>query len=1031
MTGMNDSVRAANRNNARYYYYQLSAGAKQIYDAMYQMYEQGIFKTGTQSYDLVENGHITEESLAACEGNFEGLLEDYGAARDAFYADYPDIFYVDFSNLAISVEGGSQGGYKAYLGKRDDKESYYVEGFTDSGQVEEAIGAHEARVNRITEGAGNAPTIREQVIYINNAVIEGTEYRLEEECGPGNRGHIRTSYGALVKGESLCEGYARAMKAVLDSMGITSVLVQGYYQEEDGSRKLHMWNYVQIDGKWYGLDATANDGMSGSSSQDTYLLADGSVMEAHHIPDGVMSPGGVCFTYPQLERSQTDNPDSGNTGTEEGGETSPDMGTVDNEGFKVVFSQNGLVVGYRDGTKEEGEVGVFKISYKGMGYQEAVEKEGVYILSRFYQYMPGSGENVPGNWGYSDPKPFMMPNRKDALIIANGNSKMLEFAVTTMPPKGPLYGEDLSMEDLKNNWNFQGTESDFLVSTGQLQNPKGNYVPSPYAVTLTPNATGYLRDDMTYSIKAVFNEQLEEYDGKTAGYKLTVQDGWSAVENSKIEEFEWDGDRTVTFKFTPSRMISDNYARYAFEITGLRGKGSLKVPDVFTYDVKKKISVCAYRPQGYYWNVFAKPELLEPGDLSCNGWKLSTGEKLEDVVTNITLVASKPELVVTTPDAEQNKDMLDKIENNMGDTVVKSATYNIELKMCNTSIVNTGSSVRMSVGFPEGYGPDSEGVVYKAYHFIKKDGKIVGVEPIDCVVTQYGLVIATKSFSPFAVAAVKEDNTEPIVKKVLLLNSAGGEVEGEPIRTLERAQSSQTVTVRAKDGYRLNSINLSGKELQITDDKVMNIELSFDTLVYDENIMDVNFVQEKPKEEKPKEERPKEDKHEESGSSGKKESGSGSSSEDSGSGQAAPAKAPAAQPQTQQPVQQTPAQPQTPAQTQTQASAQTKGQQSASGTSASGTKGGADISEPEDENEAADAGTEEDWLTASAKEQTDKETGTEKETKSDRDEKSQDTEEAFEAPSLNENKTFGIILASIAGVGAVSIGCIIFLRWRG
>ena len=181
-------------------------------------------------------------------------------------------------------------------------------------------------MNRITEGAGNAPTIREQVIYINNAVIEGTEYRLEEECGPGNRGHIRTSYGALVKGESLCEGYARAMKAVLDSMGITSVLVQGYYQEEDGSRKLHMWNYVQIDGKWYGLDATANDGMSGSSSQDTYLLADGSVMEAHHIPDGVMSPGGVCFTYPQLERSQTDNPDSGNTGTEEGGETSPDMG---------------------------------------------------------------------------------------------------------------------------------------------------------------------------------------------------------------------------------------------------------------------------------------------------------------------------------------------------------------------------------------------------------------------------------------------------------------------------------------------------------------------------------------------------------------------------------------------------------------------------------------------------------------------------------------------------------------------------------
>lgn len=101
LTGVGSSVKAENKNNERYYYNQLNADAKGIYDAMYKMYEKGIFKTGEQGYDLVANGHITSEQLAAY--NEKTILSVFGAARDAFYADYPDIFYVDFSSLSISV----------------------------------------------------------------------------------------------------------------------------------------------------------------------------------------------------------------------------------------------------------------------------------------------------------------------------------------------------------------------------------------------------------------------------------------------------------------------------------------------------------------------------------------------------------------------------------------------------------------------------------------------------------------------------------------------------------------------------------------------------------------------------------------------------------------------------------------------------------------------------------------------------------------------------------------------------------------
>ncbi len=102
---------------------------------------------------------------------------------------------------------------------------------------------------------------------------------------------------------------------------------------------------------------------------------------------------------------------------------------------------------------------------------------------------------------------------------------------------------------------------------------------------------------------------------------------------------------------------------------------------------------------------------------------LASGEKLEDVVSNVTIVASKPVLSVSEPDKNQKKEMLDKIKEE-GDTVLQSATYNIDLMLCNKSIVSTGSSVRISVGFPEGYGADTEGVVYKAYHFIKKGDRL-------------------------------------------------------------------------------------------------------------------------------------------------------------------------------------------------------------------------------------------------------------------------------------------------------------------
>lgn len=855
LAGGGGSVRAENRNHERYYYGQLNADAKGIYDAMSQMYEKGIFKTGKESYDLVANGHLTSEQLAAYGGNQEALLKVFGAARDAFYADYPEIFYVDFSNLSItvsekngpddSVSDNDVAVYGASLGTgRTD--TYFLQGFAGQSAVESAVREQESRINAIVEGAGKqSGSVREQVIYVNNAIIEGTVYT----AATGSNEYVRTSYGALIKGESLCEGYARAVKTVLDAMGIRSVLVQGNYRDSDGSDNLHMWNYVQIDGKWYGLDATANDGMKDGIDSTKYLLADKKVMEQNHRPNGVMSGAGFAFTYPQL----ADDGSEGEEGSPDEGD--PDQENPDSGAYKTVFQKDGLVVEYRDGTEFETETGVFKVSYKGMGYQEAVDQEQVYILSRFYQFMPGTGTYAVGNWGYSDPKPFAMPQLKDALIIANGNSKFIEFAITRKAPAGPLYKDDMTVEELKNNWNFQGTEADFLVSTGKLENPRGNFVPAPFPIRLTPSNTGALTSGKKCHIKAEFDERLETYDGQEVGYKLTINDGWSAEANSKIENLRWDGDRTVEFDLTTSPMLADNYARYYIQITGLRGKGSLKTPESFSYIAKKRIAVCSYRPQGIYLTVGAKPVLLEPGDLSYNGWQTSDGKKLVDVVDRIKLVASKPQLEVQDP-AQQSGQMLEQIKGQLGSNaeIMASATYDLRLMCCNHNIIHTGNSVRLMVGFPEGFSPEKGDVTYKAYHFrTGADGSLIP-EEISCITTAYGLMITCYSFSPYAIVAVKDPVGGPSVEqKLLVMNSEGGEVEiqganGDMICELKKQKESRTISIKAKDGYAINRIYLSDQgERKITNSKSMNLTITYEDLAGSNNILDVTFAEDKPK----------------------------------------------------------------------------------------------------------------------------------------------------------------------------------------
>lgn len=64
-----------------------------------------------------------------------------------------------------------------------------------------------------------------------------------------------TAYGTLVQEIAKCDGISFAMKWAMEEMGITCIVVDGDPTVGDIG---HAWNYILLDGEYYGLDVTAD-----------------------------------------------------------------------------------------------------------------------------------------------------------------------------------------------------------------------------------------------------------------------------------------------------------------------------------------------------------------------------------------------------------------------------------------------------------------------------------------------------------------------------------------------------------------------------------------------------------------------------------------------------------------------------------------------------------------------------------------------------------------------------------------------------
>lgn len=835
------------KNDTKFHYNQLNSEAKKIYSAMYEMYTSGVFKTGNENYDLSQNDkYVTQSELQSYTNGNTTLKEAMNVARYAFYADYPEVFYVNFQKLSLRVTKDNNDRYHAYLGS-GNKANYYTEGFTNQEQVEQAITDFNNKVNEIvakvestTVEEGKNPTT-EKIKQAHNEIINNTGYRLESDCTPGNEGFIGTPYGALIKQQAVCEGYARALKTVLDKLEINSILVQGTHQSEGTAAVPHMWNYVEVEKQtlarsnekvWYAIDCTLDDPFLRDTTIDKtdqdfkpgddikegfentrYCLIGTETMNKEHVAiETVEAAGNYTFKYPELNQ--------------------------EDYGIDSVTNINGLLVKFKqDGTEtEEYKAGDYYISYNNKGFVETA-KEGKYILMKSYYYLPSNEEWKVSQWGYFLPDVYAGGFRDygDHLYLTMPNSEYVEFAVTTLAPgdyqSNPKY------------LSYQGDESDFVAKSGKLYNPNGIYKSKPYVKTQTPRATATISVGPTYHVDVTYDDDLVfERNVTEIGYRMEST-GTTGVQESELTNLKFDGKNRITFDLKFSKMYADDGAHYRIYITGLVGKNSGKAPMEIIFGAVNEIS-CSYRMNlAKNWEVFGRPILMENEDLSMNDWETKDGTPVSDKLRN------RIALVTTRTTQQENNAMNDLMQDELqNQELITSETYNISLNVCKSYVVKTGHRLRIALGFPAGYGPEDAGVTFKAYHFMRNnEGEVTGVEEIPCVITQYGLIVTCDSFSPFAIAVVENDGTQVITDKtVVVSDSEGGTITGANreegnIVTLKENES-RTFNIKADEGYDIETITVCGEVIEISNKDTMNITVNYNDIKDGNCIIDAKFV---------------------------------------------------------------------------------------------------------------------------------------------------------------------------------------------
>lgn len=151
----------------------------------------------------------------------------------AVYNDHPELFWLETAYACKYKRTGQC--------VEIDLEFNRTAQELDSAKVE-----FNSQAGMITAGAQDLPDQYTKEKFVHDALLERISYSARAEMN-------QSAYSALVNGETVCAGYARAFQYILQQLGIPCYYCTGFAGES------HAWNIVSLDDGYYNVDTTWDD----------------------------------------------------------------------------------------------------------------------------------------------------------------------------------------------------------------------------------------------------------------------------------------------------------------------------------------------------------------------------------------------------------------------------------------------------------------------------------------------------------------------------------------------------------------------------------------------------------------------------------------------------------------------------------------------------------------------------------------------------------------------------------------------------
>lgn len=243
--------------------------------------------------DFEANGiNVTEEQVVK--------IYDYVTADD------PRIMMLT-SSILPRKSMSNDDGYSA-SSKNKAKKAYF-ESFFKGMTIENIINTYylphldemDINVKDILSVVKDDMTEAQKVRAIYDTFLPTVSYGEQNSRGAGN---IRGAFLNMLNPFDppirfvVCQGYAQGLNYLFKRVGIQSIMIVGEGLASPGnpSRANHAWNKVKIDGKWYILDGTHDDGMiwyEPTFKHDYFLKSDNDEIIKTTRVEGIMVDGTV------------------------------------------------------------------------------------------------------------------------------------------------------------------------------------------------------------------------------------------------------------------------------------------------------------------------------------------------------------------------------------------------------------------------------------------------------------------------------------------------------------------------------------------------------------------------------------------------------------------------------------------------------------------------------------------------------------------------------------------------------------------